>query len=470
MSGAAGSAAGGGGDLSGGTDSQRNADLNSLRKMFGAPAADVDTPDSIGTDAQNEKADARKLGLFQDLPLCRFSWCILPNHQITLNIWQPQYTLMFSSLLAEPGPHYYLHVLLPGGAESLGQPGYALQPGTNASLTGTLMRVVYAQRQANSVLTLIVQGLARGVVTRPTQDLPYSRGDVQLLPDGEVLRAAARMVLRRPRDDAPPPQPPSIARRLVAAAATAETEAWLPYEAVSLAMDGENRPLDLNQLNASSAAIARGVDAPSAMEEAMDEAPMPPGVESDGLWAEGSIVHEALTSALDSVEEGESESDDKEEDGLVVLEYQLWVELDDVLSALQVLNNREKAVPLPPQMLALLPEPPEGGWPESFKLSVLRAVVASAAKAKKEEEEEKEEGSKEDGTEDLSYVPMDAAYPVRRRAERLSWLIWAIIGDQKVGVNAYGGSPYQPLIEAEGTAERLRLALLKIREIRKVLG
>ena len=202
----------------------------------------------------------------------------------------------------------------------------------------------------------------------------------------------------------------------------------------------------------------------------MDEAPMPPGVESDGLWAEGSIVHEALTSALDSVEEGESESDDKEEDGLVVLEYQLWVELDDVLSALQVLNNREKAVPLPPQMLALLPEPPEGGWPESFKLSVLRAVVASAAKAKKEEEEEKEEGSEEDGTEDLSYVPMDAAYPVRRRAERLSWLIWAIIGDQKVGVNAYGGSPYQPLIEAEGTAERLRLALLKIREIRKVLG
>ena len=161
--------------------------------------------------------------------------------------------------------------------------------------------------------------------------------------------------------------------------------------------------------------------------------------------------------------------DKPEEDQELSQEQQLWVELDDVLSALQVLNNREKAVPLPPQMLALLPEPPEGGWPEGFKLSVLRAVVASAAKAKKEEEE-KEEGSKEDGSEDLSYVPMDAAYPVRRRAERLSWLIWAIIGDQKVGVNAYGGSPYQPLIEAEGTAERLRLALLKIREIRKVLG
>mgnify|MGYP004295367615 CR=1 FL=1 len=35
-----------------------------------------------------------------------------------------------------------------------------------------------------------------------------------------------------------------------------------------------------------------------------------------------------------------------------------------------------------------------------------------------------------------------------RRAERLSWVIWAVIGNQKVGVNAFGGSPYQALLEA----------------------
>ena len=56
-----------------------------------------------------------------------------------------------------------------------------------------------------------------------------------------------------------------------------------------------------------------------------------------------------------------------------------------------------------------------------------------------------------------------------RRAERLSYVVWAIIGDQKVGVNAPGGSPYQALLEAEGTAERLRLALLKVREIKRRL-
>ena len=66
----------------------------------------------------------------------------------------------------------------------------------------------------------------------------------------------------------------------------------------------------------------------------------------------------------------------------------------------------------------------------------------------------------------ISYVPADAAYPPRKRAERLSWVLWAVIGDQKVGVNAFGGSPYQALIEADGTAERLRLVRAKLREIK----
>ena len=180
-----------------------------------------DTPSTDGS-ASTEKEDARALGMFLDMPLCRFSWCILPAQQVTLNIWQPQYTLMFQSLLAEPGPHYYFHVLLPGGADSLGKEGYELRPGTKSSLVGTLMRVSFAQREQDSRLTLVVQGLARGVVLRPTQDLPYSRGDVLLLPDAEALREAARAAAVRLR-----PLPSADAlfsstrRRMVAAAAVA---------------------------------------------------------------------------------------------------------------------------------------------------------------------------------------------------------------------------------------------------------
>jgi hypothetical protein len=66
---------------------------------------------------------------------------------------------------------------------------------------------------------------------------------------------------------------------------------------------------------------------------------------------------------------------------------------------------------------------------------------------------------------ELSYVPVDDQFPARRRAERLSWVVHAVIGNQKVGVNAFGGSPYQALIEADSTADRLRLCLIRLREI-----
>ena len=36
------------------------------------------------------KDDARRLGLLLDLPLCRYSWCLLLDHQIAMSVWQPQ--------------------------------------------------------------------------------------------------------------------------------------------------------------------------------------------------------------------------------------------------------------------------------------------------------------------------------------------------------------------------------------------
>ena len=120
------------------------------------PVAWFDPPPIISRLGElRRQTELRRLGVLSDVPLCRFSWCILPGHQVTLNIWQPQYTLMFNRLLGEPGPHYYLHVLLPGGAESLGEPGYELEPDSKASLVGTLCRVAVGQRLGQ-------QGRARG--------------------------------------------------------------------------------------------------------------------------------------------------------------------------------------------------------------------------------------------------------------------------------------------------------------------
>ena len=114
------------------------------------------------------------------------------------------------------------------------------------------MRVSFAQREQDSRLTLVVQGLARGVVLRPTQDLPYSRGDVLLLPDAEALRDAARAAAVRCARCRPPTRFFLTRRRMVAAAAVGDAEHHWPYEATQLAVDG-NGLSPLCAFNASAA-------------------------------------------------------------------------------------------------------------------------------------------------------------------------------------------------------------------------
>ena len=83
----------GGGDLEQGRDPERNALLQSLRKSF-FTSDDEEAPVGL--------RDAERLGLHLDLPLCRWGFNVLPHHRTALNVFQPQYTLMFNRLLSEP--------------------------------------------------------------------------------------------------------------------------------------------------------------------------------------------------------------------------------------------------------------------------------------------------------------------------------------------------------------------------------
>ena len=101
-----GAAGPGGGDLAGGSDQERNANLASLKKMF----------------FQSDEEQACTIddkGQIHNMNLCRWSWVFLPGQQFQLNVWQPQYTLMFEKILAAPPPYYYLH----GGSRTCSQPG-----------------------------------------------------------------------------------------------------------------------------------------------------------------------------------------------------------------------------------------------------------------------------------------------------------------------------------------------------------
>ena len=195
-----------GADLEGGENEQRNAALAALRRSFLASSAEEEErPSGVAEDAT-------KLGLHHDVPVCRWGFPILPHHRTVLNVYQAQYTLAFEKLLATPEPWLYAHVMLPGGVDNLGNPDYALAAAdSKAPRHGTLMQVVAVQRETDARLTLIVQGLSRGVALRCTQALPYARADFQLLPDDEMLLGNVRPDLypypypyRHPRPDPSP--------------------------------------------------------------------------------------------------------------------------------------------------------------------------------------------------------------------------------------------------------------------------
>ena len=253
---------GAGGDLMGGEDEARNAEVESLKRLFFSSDAEPDSGQSASATAQQATVpNADELGLLPDLPLARWSMVLLPHQQTVLNVFQPQYTLMFEALLAAPEPWLYMHLNLPGGADNLANPEYALESGTKAPLAGTLMRVAAVERLPDSRLALIVQGLCRAVVVRATQTLPYARADVALLPDAEQLLAAARANRRwmlaaqqqaaeRATGDAVEADgssvevpTPAARRRMVMAAAVAEELCWREYENHrDVALDGRTLP------------------------------------------------------------------------------------------------------------------------------------------------------------------------------------------------------------------------------------
>lgn len=200
-----------GADLEGGENEQRNAALAALRRSFLASSAEAEERPS------GEAEDASKLGLHLDVAVCRWGFPMLPHHRTVLNVYQAQYTLAFEKLLATPEPWLYAHVMLPGGVDNLGNPDYALAAAdSKAPHHGTLMQVVAVQRETDARLTLIVQGLSRGVALRCTQALPYARADFQLLPDDEMLLGNVRPELypypypyRHPHADPSPGHSPN---------------------------------------------------------------------------------------------------------------------------------------------------------------------------------------------------------------------------------------------------------------------
>ena len=110
----------------------------------------------------------------------------------------------------------------------------------------------------------------------------------------------------------------------------------------------------------------------------------------------------------------------------------------------------------PAQLLSLLPPPPEpAGWPAEFVMAdVVAQLRAQAAKQRARQ--------LSDADDPEPYVPCSQElYPARRRAQRLSFCAWRLVHSEN--------NELQRALEAVGTGDRLRLAVLRLRELREQL-
>lgn len=367
-----------------------------------------------------------------------------------------------------------------------------------------ITQVVAVQREADSRLSLIVQGVARGVVLRSTQTLPFAKADMQLLPDAEQLSDCARQGTTFLREQlrkatagggaeeegaeegtggsaeadasSSADADDGVLRRLVMAAAQAEEEYWRPFEHANLSLSMHQTlsqpeyPLPADAMRDATAAVMDG----------LRQAPMAPAVcygpagrdqpasadaaAGDTLYDGCEPLLEALQVAMLEASSGEAPANargeddpmapseaDEEESALIALEHQVWLELDLLLRTLSKLRGPVGKAPVPSQLLGLLPPPPAAGWPEGFDLEGMATQLR-----------ERYDGAIAEGeTGQITlthYVPTDhARVPVRRRVQRLSFAIWGVIAGQGVAL--------QPLLDACSTKDRLRMALLRMRDV-----
>ena len=115
-----------GGDLEGGRDGARNAEVEKLKQLFytddgydgekgGTTAAAAATATEAAAAAAGAATrDLADLGQLRDVPIARFRFVLMPHQQAAFNIFQPQLVHMFETLLATPPPWLYVHALLPG--------------------------------------------------------------------------------------------------------------------------------------------------------------------------------------------------------------------------------------------------------------------------------------------------------------------------------------------------------------------
>ena len=127
-------------------------------------------------------------GEIKALPLWRVQWNAIPGGREVYHVHVPHYTNMFEAILrSSTEPRLFGHCYLTGGSENLRNKDYALEEGTKAALTGTLMEILETSRSEDGRLCVVAQGVGRFRVERVCKEMPHFEVDARLVLDDEEI-------------------------------------------------------------------------------------------------------------------------------------------------------------------------------------------------------------------------------------------------------------------------------------------
>ena len=447
------------------TSQQRNARMQSVRKIQTAfdqdDAPQFIVPSSLSSLSSNNEEPiphpTTSSTLLQNVPLFRAPYTTLPGYQHVLTIQAPQYTQCFRRILSQPKPWYFGHVYLPDGAMNLSNPIYKLMnedttdttaAATNATANskttattkntatrvGTLLEITdWKDEETTGHLLLIVQAVTRcRILGAAAQHVPYAiANSVEIVPDSELLSR-------------PIPVTDRTGQRIMSKNSNSNNNNHIirtndrDLEDYNVWKDWENFPTKFEtKTNTNDDRTTMTMVSPLINYNWKYYPNELGGITSTVITpTDDTDRNPSSTNIQDSVRELVEQHNRNNKKEVLYYEYKVWIELDELIQLLEHATNGLIRIPIPSQLLGLLP-PTEDGitqynidddddssssyykyWPDTFRLESYAVQL------------EKSDG--QIGTHTKSpFVRVgycsDESYPKLRRASRFSYAIWIIL-------------------------------------------
>jgi type II secretory pathway pseudopilin PulG len=471
-------------------EQERMALVRQLQKSFYAPSSseqkknDNDDNDMLHDDEQQRGVQIdHATGRVLNLPLWRVGWVEVPGRTNCLNVHEGHYTNMFEKILAQQNNRddadsgdddekknwWFGHLHLPGGTANArsGQERFELKDWRmeiaddtrfdqkeRSAVIGTLMRITDYRRLKDGRLCLLVQAVDRFVVDHVLQSFPHGLAHVQILPDtdhynnedeimtndenlAKVARAALvreafqcydyechRLVLPLPKDDE---------YMATDAVFGIEIARQLPFCSFS-PTDDSLRLLDERQNYKDDATTRAGSKEGGKSDN--KNATIKTGGGGGGprledlLQADLILRNPVPLPGVIHRFESNTTAD--------ALEKLLWLALEDLC--------RNYKFQLPPEIMCLLP-------PEMNHLDFKKQQKPDGAGVQQQQQQQQHPVQQQQ-------LKLSAKYPVRRRQQRLSYAVPALM--ERTNIDGSSISTRQMLLNTPSTRARLAVVLERI--------